>query len=97
MKVKLFNTDEIYDLCFSCDFFRKLEDEYKEVELSVYVSETFFERHLDKVDWPALSKNPSLSEAFFEKHIDTSGGAGQQSRKVNWPVFSKNPSLSEAF
>jgi len=36
MKVKLLNTDKIYDLCFSCDFFRKLEDEYKEVEISMY-------------------------------------------------------------
>ena len=45
------------------------------------MSETFFERHLDKVNWLWLSRNPVCSEAFFERHLD----------KVNWTwLFGNN-------
>jgi len=38
------------------------------------ISEAFFEKHINKVNWPCLSENTNISEAFFEQHID----------KVDW-------------
>ena len=38
---------------------------------------TFFEKHIDKVDWSNLSYNTNIPFVFFEKHLD----------KVNWIRF----------
>jgi hypothetical protein len=43
----------------------------------------FFNRHLDKVDWEAISDNWLLSTEFFRKHED----------KVDWMKLSGNPSI----
>ena len=34
------------------------------------ISDSFFERHLDRVDWRWLSQNINVSEEFFERHLD---------------------------
>ena len=49
--------------------------------------ETFFEKHLDNVDWQLLSCNINLSESFFERHLD----------KVDWEILSQNKNMNEAF
>src|SRR4030042_1755182 len=51
------------------------------------IIESFFERHMDKVNWASLSQNPAVSEAFFERHID----------RVDWIWLSENSILSESF
>ena len=34
------------------------------------MSETFFEKYINEVDWDYLSGNVNISEAFFEKYIE---------------------------
>lgn len=47
---------------------------WEDLSLNPCLSEEFFEKHKDKVDWNSIFGNPNLSEEFFEKYID----------KVNW-------------
>jgi hypothetical protein len=47
----------------------------------------FFEAHLDKLDWEAISSNFTIPVEFLEKHAD----------KLDWNVISMNDSLPLAF
>src|SRR3989338_7250051 len=112
MKVKLLNTDKIYDLCFSCDFFRKLEDEYKEVEISMY-EDIFLDLNsknlvislLEKYDLNYLVQG--LLYFGAESELENLSTYLQKQKieafferhldKVSWRWLSENPSLSEAF
>ena len=51
------------------------------------LSESFIEKHSDKVDWDKISMSQKLSEIFIEKH----------SEKVNWDRISTFQKLSETF
>src|SRR5574344_2119519 len=51
------------------------------------LSESFIEKHKDKVDWGYISINQKLSEEFIEKYID----------KIYWYRISQNQKLSEEF
>ena len=51
------------------------------------LSESFIEKHSDKVYWDNISMYQKLSESFIEKHKD----------KVNWDYISINQKLSESF
>lgn len=31
---------------------------------------TFFEKHLDNLDWPRICRNEGIPSIFFEKHLD---------------------------
>src|SRR5271156_5777996 len=61
--------------------------------------EDFFEKHILKVEWHALSKNTNLSEEFFEKYIldDELRFESGLSRRINWTYLSSNSNISEAF
>ena len=48
---------------------------------------TFFEHHLDKVDWYGLSANESIQVSFFEQHL----------YKVVWRCLSRNTSIPVSF
>ena len=51
------------------------------------LSESFIEKHKDKIDWDCISKCQKLSESFIEKYID----------KVDWSYISAYQTLSEEF
>lgn len=44
---------------------------------NIALPESFFEKHLNKIDWCELCTNRSLSEAFFERHLDN----------IDWDVY----------
>ena len=44
------------------------------------LSEDFFERHVEDVNWHYLSQNPKMTINFFERHI----------KNVNWRQLSAN-------
>src|SRR3990167_7735691 len=112
MKVKLLNTGEIYDLCFSCDFFRKLEDEYKEVEISMY-EDIFLDLNSKKPVISLLEKydlNYLVQGLLYfgaESELENLSTYLQKQKieafyekyidKVDWNRLSKNPSISEVF
>ena len=51
------------------------------------ISESFIERHSNKVNWKLISIYQKLSEEFIEKH----------SKKLNWGMISIHQKLSEGF
>ena len=51
------------------------------------LSESFIEKHIDKVEWYYISSNQKLSESFIDKYND----------KVSWTRISTNQILSEEF
>ena len=59
------------------------------VYISIYqkLSESFIEKHIDKVKWNYISMFQTLSESFIEKYFD----------KVRWSYISKYQTLSESF
>src|SRR3989344_4436400 len=111
MKIKLANS-EIYDLNFSCDFFRKLESEYKEIEISMY-EDIFLDLNsknlvislLEKYDLNYLVQG--LLYFGAESELENLSAYLQKQKieafferyldKVSWWSLSANPSLSEAF
>jgi hypothetical protein len=84
-----------------------------DVCLNINVSQAFFERHLDKVRWPALVYNKSLPAKFFENHIDCLDPTTMQdlsrnrnipaeffekhARYVDWRIVLANCKLSRDF
>src|SRR3989344_881456 len=111
MKIKLANS-EIYDLNFSCDFFRKLEDEYKEVEISMY-EDIFLDLNSKKPVISLLEKydlNYLVQGLLYfgaESELENLSTYLQKQKieafyekhidKVDWVYLTVNPSLSEAF
>src|SRR3989344_3985903 len=111
MKIKLANS-EIYDLNFSCDFFRKLEDEYKEVEISMY-EDIFLDLNSKKTVISLLEKydlNYLVQGLLYfgaESELENLSTYLQKQKieafferhldKVSWRFLSENPSLSETF
>ena len=51
------------------------------------LSESFFDKYIDKVIWSSLCLNTNISENFFEKYID----------KVDWNRLCQNNNISEKF
>lgn len=80
---------------------------------NVGFTESFYEKHLDKINWLEICMNPSLGEAFYERHIKKvvwekiCGNIGlpesffrkhlDKLTKSDWQVLVRNPRISEKF
>lgn len=51
------------------------------------LSEAFLNRHIEAIDWTAISFSQKLSETFIDAHAD----------KLNWLAISENQDISEDF
>src|SRR3990167_5753397 len=112
MKIRLTKKGEIHVLTFTCDLFRKIEENYEEVEISMY-EELFLDLNcknpvislLEKYDTQELIKGLLYfgAENELEKlsmYLQKKNIEDFFTRKImhaNWCWLSENPSLSEAF
>lgn len=95
--------------CNDTEFLRKNEDniDYKELSKNLCVNHIYdiLERHLDKLDWDELSRNPT-AVSFLKKNKDNINWAYacmnkskemieflfENKEKINWVFLSGNPS-----
>ena len=112
MKIRLTKKGEIHVLTFTCDLFRKIEENYEEVEISMY-EDLFLDLNcknpvislLEKYDTQELIKGLLYfgAENELEKlsmYLQKKNIEDFFTRKImhaNWCWLSENPSLSEAF
>src|SRR3990167_5402946 len=110
MKIRLTKKGEIHVLTFTCDLFRKIEENYEEVEISMY-EELFLDLNcknpvislLEKYDTQELIKGLLYfgAENELEKlsmYLQKKNIEDFFTRKImhaNWCWLSENPSLSE--
>lgn len=64
-----------------------LPNEWAEIEMYEYLSESFIEKYSTFLDWDRIATYQKLSEEFIEKHSD----------KFDWEMISNWQTLSEAF
>ncbi|VVB70857.1 Uncharacterised protein [uncultured archaeon] len=55
-----------------------------------YLSDSFFERHLDWVDWRTVARNPSVSDSFLERHFDAINWKEKHQFKLSFPFYQKH-------
>ena len=67
------------------DFYMQLRK--NQFSSNTRITEKFFEKNLDKVDWNLLASNISVSESFLARHSD----------KLNWFYVSRRSNLSPSF
>ena len=85
-KIKII--EEIKDIeKFFDENINNFEVTYYNLMCNQKLSESFIEKHFDKVNWDNISMYQKLSKSFIEKHKD----------KVNWDYISIYQKLSEKF
>ena len=57
------------------------------ISTNTKLSQDFFEKHIDIVNWDKLCKNTNLSDSFFERYIHS----------LNWFSLCQNTNISESF